>query len=46
MTSYSDVRNTGYSDVNYLDQNVSLQSKNQITGWMFVNADYTYMMKQ
>ena len=45
MTSYSDVRNTGYSDVNYLDQNVSLQSKNQITGWMFVNADYTYMMR-
>lgn len=44
-TSYSEVRNTGYRNVSYLDQNVSLQSKNQITDWMFINADYSYVMR-
>jgi hypothetical protein len=44
-TNLSVVLNSRYSDVSYLDQKVSLFSKNKITDWMFVNAQYTFVMR-
>lgn len=44
-TAASFVYNSRYSDVSYLDQGVSFNSRNKITDWMFVNAEYHYSLR-
>ena len=44
-TAASFVYNSRYSDVSYLDQSVSFNTRNKITDWMFVNAEYHYSLR-
>lgn len=44
-TSYSTVNNSICQGASYLDQTASVRSKNKITDWMFINADYEYLMR-
>ena len=44
-TSSSFVYNSRYTDVSYLDQNLSVNSRNKITDWMFINGQYVYSLR-
>lgn len=44
-TSVSFVYNSRYSDVSYLNQSLTLDSRNRITDWMFINGQYMFTLR-